>query len=305
MNGPVIIPLDGSKLAEQALPLALSIAQHAKPGAELLLLRALQVPASNIRVAPDTLMTIDEQMILLQNSAQDYLAQVAGQLKSARVTIKVKISLGRADEIIAAEANKREGSVIVMSTHGRTGFSRWALGSVTDHVLHLTERPLIVVRAQEILPLTPLRLPDIKRIVVPLEGLPLAKQVLPYVQELADAYSGTEILLFSAIPAFPASEAALEAIILKDSWYEGCRAEAEGYLGGIVRELREGGHKVDFAIGIGPPANKILDYATQVNADLIVMATHTRQGLDYFLLGSVTDRVIRASQVPVMAVRPA
>lgn len=104
MNGPVIVPLDGSKLAEQALPLALSIAQHAKRGAELLLLRALQVPPSSIRVAPDTLMTIDEQMILLQNSAQDYLAKVAGQLKSAGVTINVEISVGRADEIIAAES---------------------------------------------------------------------------------------------------------------------------------------------------------------------------------------------------------
>lgn len=148
-------------------------------------------------------------------------------------------------------------------------------------------------------------MPDIKRIVVPLERLPLAKEVLPYVLKLADAYSATEILLFCAIPAFPAGEATLEAIILKDSWYQSCRVEAQGYLGGIVRELREDGHQVDFAIGIGPPANQILDYASQVKADLIVMATHTRQGLGYFLLGSVTDQVIRAGQVPVMAVRPA
>jgi nucleotide-binding universal stress UspA family protein len=304
MNGPVIVPLDGSKLAEQALPLALSIAQHAK-GGELLLLRALKVPASTIRVAPNTLMTIDEQTRLLENSAQAYLAEVAEQLKSAGVTINVETHIGRADEIIAYEADKREGSIIVMSTHGRTGFSRWALGSVTDHVLHLTERPLIVLRPQEILPLTPHHLPEIKRIVVPLERLPLAKEVLPYVQQLAEAYSGTEILLFCAIPAFPAGSAELEAIMLKDSWHQSCRAETESYLGGIVKELREHGHQVDFAIKIGAAANKILDYANEVKADLIVMATHTRQELSYFLLGSVTDRVIRAGQVPVMAVRPA
>ncbi len=303
MKGPIIVPLDGSKLAEQAIPLALSIAQHIKT--EVLLLQVISIPSFSIPISPDRVITIDEQVAISQGHTETYLGKIAQQLKKEGIPLlSYAIVLGRAGESIAQVADEREASYIVMSTHGRSGISRWILGSVATRVLHLTERPLLLMRPQQIHPFIPLELPEIKRIVVPLEGLPLAEQVLPHVKELAQAYSSVDIRLFYAIPSFPAGLAQLQALELKKRWLEISHQEAESYLGNLVSDLHAYGNNVSFAIKIGPPAIKIIEYAAEIDADLIMMTTHARKKLSRFLLGSVTDKVVQTSQMPVLVIRP-
>lgn len=308
MKGPVIIPLDGSKLAKQAIPLGYSIAQHTD--SEILLLQVMPKELNPIPANSDKSISIEEQAGNPLALAETYLQSVADQLKrEGGPVVSYAVVFGTPGESIAQEANEREASYVVMSTHGYTGFTRWMLGSVADRVLHLTERPLLLMRPPdeaeyEGIPKELSDLPQVKRIVVPLEGLPLAEQILPHAKALAEAYGKADIRLFHAIPAFPAGLVPVHTAQLKQQWLALSHKEAESYLGKLVNELRAEGNTVQFAIRVGMPAEEILEYAAEVEADLVMMTTHAREGLSRFLLGSVTDRIVRAGQVPVMVVHP-
>ncbi len=314
MKGPVIVPLDGSELAEQALPLAISMAQRI--GADVLLWRVLRLPTSDIEITPDKVITISEQITTSRYYAEMYLHRIAEELKQEGISsVSYAAAVGTPGEMIASVADERKASYIVMSTHGYSSITRWAVGSVANRVLHLTQRPLILMRPP--LPAAPrdisaekeekpaLVLPQIKRIVVPLEGLPLAEQIFPYVKEVAHAYGEVDIRLFHAVPAFPAGLVPLEIEKFKRRWMEICYQKAQSYLGHFVSRLWAERHTVQLAIRVGGAADEILEYVTEVDADLIMMTTHAREGLSRFLLGSVTDKVVRAGQVPVLVIRPA
>ena len=308
MKGPVIIPLDGSKLAKQAIPLAYSIAQ--RTNSNLLLLQVVPEERTPSFLHSDKTISSDEEVASLQAQAETYLQRVAQQLNiEGGPSVSYAVAFGRAGESIAQVADEREASYIVMSTHGYTGISRWLLGSVADRVLHLTERPLLLIcppdtQEYESIAKELSELPKIKRIVVPLEGLPLAEQILPHAKKLAQAYGKAEILLFHSIPAFPVILVPVQTANLKKQWLELSHQEAQSYFANLVNELRAEGHTVQFTIRVGMPAQEILEYAAEVDADLIMMTTHARDGLNRFLLGSVTGKVVRAGQLPVMVVRP-
>ncbi|MGB0388641.1 MAG: universal stress protein [Ardenticatenaceae bacterium] len=309
MKAPVIIPLDGSALAEQAIPLGYSIAQRIN--AEVLLLQVVPKEIKPTASNSDKVIRLDEQTPSPQAQADSYLQGMVEQLTvEGGAAVSYAIAFGSPGEAIAEVADEREASYIVMSTHGYTGVMRWLLGSVADRVLHLTERPLVLVRPPDMGQYNPAQnietqLPEIKCIVVPLEGLPLAEQILPHAKEVASAYGGANILLFHAIPPFPAGLVPLQTENLKKQWLDLSHEEAESYLGNLVHQLRAEGNTVQFALRVGIPAQEILDYAAEVDADMIMMTSHVREGLSRFLLGSVAGRVVHAGQLPVMIVRPA
>ncbi len=308
MIGPVIIPLDGSKLAEQAITLGYSIAQHTNR--DVLLLQVMEKDTNSLPSRPEQAMRIDELHDYTTSQAKAYLQSVVEQLQvSGGPSVSYNIVFGRPGESIAHVANTREATYVVMSTHGYTGFTRWMMGSVADRVLHLIERPLILIHPPQNVPYEELEqqmteLPDIKKIVVPLEGLPLAEQILPYVEQLASAYGEADIMLFHSLPAFPAGLVPIQTEKLKQQWQSLSHEEAETYLGNVVGQLREQGHTVQFAIRVGMPAEEILEYTKEVDADLIMMTTHARDGINRFLLGSVTSRVVQGGDIPVMVIRP-
>ena len=308
MIGPVIIPLDGSKLAEQAIALGYSIAQRINH--DVLLLQVVEKEVNPILAHSDKDIHADELPDYATTQAKAYLQSIVEQLQIADgSSVSYHVAFGRPGEQIASVANEREASYVVMSTHGYTGLTRWMMGSVADRVLHLTERPLVLIHpphnvAYDRLDKQLETLPDIKKIVVPLEGLPLAEQILPYVEQLAQAYGQANIILFHAIPAFPAGLVPIQTAKLKQEWLALSQEEAQTYLGNLVNTLRTQGHTVEFAIRVGMPAQEILEYTKEVTADLIMMTTHARDGINRFLLGSVTSRVVQGGKIPVMVIRP-
>ncbi len=307
MVGVVMVPLDGSALSEQALPLAVSLAQRIKRG--LLLVQV--IPRASLSYLPRSEVTPLEFVQAFEVSSEGYLRQVKEQLEGTKagsnVPISISIIKGDAEQAIADLANDQQPSVIVMSTHGRSGLSRWVLGSVADGVLHLTTRPLILIRPDKRISKsisenhdlkTDLldQLPKIKRIVVPLDDSFLAKQVLPHVKNLARLYNA-EILLFHALTAQP---------MLVDGWTfkkdgdQIVRDEVEAHLKRMVLGLQIDGYRADFAIGLTPAAEAILAYAATVDADMIAMTTHARAGINRLILGSVTDSVVQGSRLPIL-----
>ena len=131
----ILVPLDGSALARQAIPLAIALARGAQ--AQLLLLRAVE-PATNYPAI------LNKQ----RTQAAQALEVIADELSEHGVPVTSMVGVGRAARVIVTWAAQCHADLIVMATHGYGGFRRWALGSVANTVLYTTMTPLLLVRAQ-------------------------------------------------------------------------------------------------------------------------------------------------------------
>jgi nucleotide-binding universal stress UspA family protein len=147
-----------------------------------------------------------------------------------------------------------------------------------------------------------------ERILVPLDGSELAESVLPHVETIARGCSVVEIILLRVCEA---------PSILADypegkdkSWEKhvgrmttNAQQQCNIYLGDIEKQLRDQGFNVRTESCLGKPAEEIVNYATKNKVDLIIMASHGRAGVSRWAYGSVADKVLRASCVPVLLVK--
>jgi nucleotide-binding universal stress UspA family protein len=138
----IMVPLDGSTLALQAIPLAieLAIAAHA----DLILFQAI---APTVEAYPYPPLPSSVQFAL-RDQARDELASFAESLRDHQIMMTPEVQLGYPGEAIIDAATQRDVDLIVMATHGLSGLKRWALGSVADKVLHATKTPLLLIHAR-------------------------------------------------------------------------------------------------------------------------------------------------------------
>jgi len=150
MYEKILIPLDGSKIGEAALPYVEELVSRLSPRVkvELTLLQVVSF-LTHYAVAGEAATPIfytETEMEQIQQEARDYLNKVGEGIRSKRVSVEIRVGIGSAaDEIIKA-ADEINVDLIAMSTHGRSGISRWAFGSVTDRVLRGGHKPVLVVR---------------------------------------------------------------------------------------------------------------------------------------------------------------
>jgi len=148
----ILVPLDGSKIGEAALPYVEDLVSKLSPNvkAEVILLQALS-PVAPVVTGGEAFLPVDhtkEEMELNKKKAMDYLNTTAESLRSKGVMVTTKLGIGDACEEIVKTAEEINANLIAMSTHGRSGLSRWAFGSVTDKVLRREGSiPIIMVRA--------------------------------------------------------------------------------------------------------------------------------------------------------------
>ena len=140
-----------------------------------------------------------------------------------------------------------------------------------------------------------------KRIVVPLDGSPLAEGVLPQVKQVAGP--DTEIVLVR-VPVYVVFDPAMVTPSMVTAMYEYVQKETSEYLERTTAALRAEGLNVRSELCEGPVALAILECAERVQADLIAMSTHGRSGVARFLIGSVADRIVRSAKIPVLLLRP-
>jgi nucleotide-binding universal stress UspA family protein len=200
-----------------------------------------------------------------------------------------------AEEIITY-TEKEDVDLVVMGTHGRRGVDRMLFGSVTEEVVRKAPAPVFTVRADtDVAPNQAVR-----RVLVPVDFSDASTSAIRHAKEIALTY-GAEIVLLHVVeePVYPEAYGIETAGFPTDDVAE--RVEAR--LGEIAREKIGYEHVLVTAV-VGPPARSILEYTTENEVDLIVQATHGRTGLDHVLLGSVTERVLRHSPVPVFVVKP-
>ncbi len=140
----ILVPLDGSELAELALVDALSLAELSE--ADVTLLRIIP-PMDEVIIAGEHTIVLDEQRELKQEQAEEYLSSVCQRKECRNLNMQTVIEFGPVGETIIDYAREHPIDLIVMATHGRSGLSRWFMGSVADKVIHGANQPVLLVRA--------------------------------------------------------------------------------------------------------------------------------------------------------------
>jgi nucleotide-binding universal stress UspA family protein len=297
MYTKILTPLDGSTVAEQVLPYVGILADGLKVPVELLGVVDIEELAS--QTSAEKVDGIIEDSV---RRSGEYLNRVAQTVSRASVSFAVE--KGRAAEVIIANALADKEMLITMATHGRSGINRWLLGSVTEKVLRGSANPLLLVRAQaeaktegEV---------TLKSIVVPLDGSDVAESVLPTVLEMAKKLN-IEIVLFRAFNVpYSVFGGVRDHFAVVDELLGGIKAEAHDYLKKKTEELKEqGASKVSYVLKQGTSADQIISLGRKTPDNLIAMCTHGWSGAKGWVLGSITETVVRHSGDPVLIIRAA
>jgi nucleotide-binding universal stress UspA family protein len=265
---PILVPLDGSDLAERALPYAEALAG---PDCQLILLE----------VGQD-----EEEFQLLDRHAEAcaQLETVTGDPAQQILEVATKLGVG----------------LIVMTTHGRGAIGRWAFGSVADAVSRTSPVPVMIIRPQEDETPPPL----IRRIVLPLDGSPLSESALPVAEALA-LQLGIGVHLITAtdlsqlLPVGLTPAVAFNAEVYEDAVTQ-AQQDAEGWLTQAAARLRDGGVEVTQAVRAGTPF-PVLQEILQPG-DIIVLTSRGRRGAARLVLGSLADQLVREGAAPVVLV---
>jgi nucleotide-binding universal stress UspA family protein len=274
----VLIPLDGSSLAEAVLPVAESLGRQ--PGGGVRLIRAVAVEAP--RAAQDA----------EREEAGAYLVRIARQLETRGLRdVRWGVWDGEPEQVVVNAAVRERATLIAMGTHGRSGLDRVRFGSVAEGVARRAPVPVLLVRSADAWRPVPGA-----TILVPPDGSRRSEAVLPAVERLMVPFRPTVALLHAVEPAPTMTQA--DAGLLGG---EAARVrDAEQYLREVGERLEARGLAVTRIARSGFPVEIIERTARELEPCLIAMSTHGRTGLGRLLLGSVAEQVARSGSAPVL-----
>lgn len=311
----ILVPLDGSTLAERALPVAARMARAT--GGILSLVRVLSTEPASLPSAggkPNLVQTISESDRML---AESYLTGLAASAILKDIPVKTEVAVGLIAQTILSVAATHFADIIVMCSHGYTGVSRWVLGSVAEKVARYSALPVLVLREGGSLPIAQSseQIQDL-RVLVPLDGSQFAESAIGPAALLAAALSGSHkgiVQLTHVIRSTRATEASVRPGGELDDGQANVRM-AKAYLDAVETRVHDGVIATD-ATALKPEltastvvesdvAHAIVHLAEQ-DADVIALSTHGHGGLQRWATGSIAGRVLQATSQPVLVVRPA
>ncbi len=313
MYTKIVVPLDGSVLAERALPYAVRMANNF--GADLVLLRVSEV----MPLVSDTA----ERELEVIRVAEEYLLGVKNIITNSKLPVYMQpeqvhtlVAYGKSVREISEIAPFEKADLIVMATHGRTGLPRMVLGSTATSIVQHTKLPVVLIRPTdmeggemlEVVMSEALSLSfdsnAIHRVLLTLDGLPEAEAAIVPAIELAATMDASVYLLQVVAPFMPIEYGDLGAGYAYDTGAEEARRreEAYQYLDKIETQITAKGLRCVKVVKIGNPADEITDYAHKIQASTLVMATHARGKLGYLFMGSVAEEITRRTNLPVMLV---
>lgn len=303
MSKTILVPLDGSTFAEHALPVATGLARAS--GGRLHLVQVHEVPV--VPTSPDLLVPYDAQWdAALRQQEEEYLQSVANRVaERAGLQARTELLSGPAEMALATYAREMDVDLVVMTTHGRSGLSRMWLGSVAGGVIRRSQVPVLLLRPshaevdydEDFRPL---------HVLCPLDGSELSRGIVEPALWLGGLSSARFTFLRVTLPIpllrpqVVSPGAGAEERLLEEE-----QARAREEVEQVAGPLRARGISVDTdVVSHGVPAVAILDYAATHAVDLIALATHGRGGWSRLALGSVADKVLRGSMMPVLVYRP-
>ncbi|MBI2957560.1 MAG: universal stress protein [Chloroflexi bacterium] len=287
----LLVALDGSEQSETTLPYVEEMA--GRLGSEVVLLRVCE---SERRCPADEARTyLEQQAKIVRRLSVERGAPVSRR----EVSVRTEVRMGKpADNIIDFAAQTGIG-LIVMAAHGRSGVTRWAVGSVADKVLRATNLPMALISGP-----APAGRELFSRALLPLDGSHVGEAALPYAEELA-AKMGTELVLLQVLEfKYVAYGAEVGGYVpYPQEWLNAAEQSARTYLAGIDARLRARGLKVSWRVESGSAPDTIVQVAEKAKADFIAMSTHGRSGMGRWVMGSVADHVVHNGKMPVILVR--
>jgi nucleotide-binding universal stress UspA family protein len=295
----ILVPLDGSTLAEEALSVAGPLAH--RTGAEIHLM-SVQPPALSAG-AQFGLADTDAQPVYGEREhIEAYLAMMAARLARVEGVHAVPAVLeGSPSDLLTQYAKAAQIELIVMTTHGRGGFSRLCLGSVADDLVRRVTVPVLLLRHGAH--------PDgakFRRIVVALDGTEQSERSLGPALALSatDDVQYTLVRVVQPLPPPMVTPVGLYPPTDRDT-IEQLAEQAGSYLEKVAGGLRAQGLAVETRVLVGRAADEVVGLAEKDHAQLIVVGTRAARGVDRLLLGSVADLVVRGATQPVLVVPPA
>ncbi len=315
----ILVPLDGSAQAERALSVAARLARRLD--GTLILVRVVQPPLHPATALAPALEA--EAQILSEelDRATAYLTRATQQPELAGVKCEKVSLVGYPAEMILDAVHASRAEAIILCSHGRTGLLHWVLGSVAQRIVHQAPVPVLVLHQQGSMPISDDQRP--LRALVPLDGSWLAEAALGpaamLVSALAPQGQGIVHLVQVVRPSPPAPEAAPSPA--RDTRArEAALQEAQDYLSRTADHLRRGpfaqlqvqttwsalvDQDVAGVLAHLAQGEKTVQGAGEIDSiDLIAMATHGRGGLHRWVMGSVTERLLSVSKLPLLVIRP-
>ena len=287
----ILVPLDGSNLAELAIPYAEAVAGVF--GSEVALVYVSEPAESQYR-----------------HMHQLYIEEMAGQMKErikdygiGRVAVNPVVLTGEPAAEIVDYAEKNNISLIIMASHGRSGVMPWAMGSISNKVIHKTSTPVLLIRARVPRPEVD-RSQILNKVLLPLDGSEAGEAAVPYIQELI-ARSESEVILFGVVPAgqHVRTVGGLDFVHYPEEHLESVKAEAREYLERVYHRLSGGRGSVRIELRMGDVAHEIIKFAEETNAGLVAISAHGHSGIGKWVFGSIAHKILHASNTPVLLVK--
>lgn len=280
----IVVPLDKSELAEDALAWAAYFARSF--GDSLHLVTVWDRDEAVWEAPAGSAATSNEEVAAV---ADAYLADVAARETLSGLNVTREVRIGRPADQIAEIAAHADTRMAVLTSHGRSGLKRFIQGSVADHLVRTLTIPLCIVRPNA-------SKPPISRMLVTLDGSETSERALGPAREVAAA-TGSELhLLRVANPLAEMPYTALAPAPDLGELSEQVITAANEYLAQTARKAEHA------EVRAGRPLDVILDYAREKDCGLIAMGTHGRGGVLRLALGSTTDAVVRAADRPVLVI---
>jgi len=281
----ILVPLDGSGEAESVLPYLRDLAPRFD---------------SHVQIFG---VGIGRKTRRVNRLLEDYINRITNSLQSDNIEAEPVIRYGIAADKILDFTLEKEIDLIIMATHGRSGITRWWMGSVAEKVISEATAPVLLVRSKRPRKTGATgKLHFLHKILAPLDGSDIGEAALPYAETLAiNSRASVDLLQIISPPG------TVEASLLGGpDWRKFIKAmhdAGENYLKSIAKRLSGNGIKSAYEVVTGDPAGKIVEYAEDKQASLIAMSTHGRTGLARWVLGSVADKVLHSARTPILLVR--
>lgn len=290
MYKKMLVPLDGSPLAEKVLPYAKQIADSLNMG--LVFLHVCQHNESEFM-------------------CKAYIDHVA-ELPGTKLKAMGEVIDGDPTKAIISYADGHDFDLVLLATHGQSGFGGWTTGRTVHKVITASKIPIMLVRPD--MPEKPITHKWPKNILIPLDGSPMSESVFPYIEMLAQqGHLELEVTLLKVCEP-PDLLSDYPEGIMPLTWEEHVkRAKTEtqnrcsSYLSESAKHLQASGIQIHSDVILGDKDNvarEIADYVNKKTLDLIAMSTHGRSGISEWPFGHVADKLVRTVSVPLFVVRP-
>lgn len=242
---------------------------------------------------------LSDLSVSIRDATKEYLENQVRRLQDEGYAASMRVADGDPALVILEFAKELHVDMIAMSTHGRAGFARWALGSVAERVIQETPVPVFLVRPHSLTPAG-----SEVRILVPLDGSALSEEALASALEIARQTKATILLLHALFaPVNEGMRLLFDSQEEVDEMLEQWRSDGQAYLEEVAERVRAKGIDVRILLAEGMPDEVIENEVAREHVDMIVMCTHGRTGLRRWVYGSVANKVLHAVDCPLLLVR--